>query len=150
MAELYQYDTVPSPDLLIKCFEWGHNILDEYGNNSYNSLKMWEPFLTGYLINFHTYENVNTKGFLDLMRKEFFKSQGPENSERLENHLTNIIPQILQYIALNLHVLNQLFGLYWNWGHPTISGKDGIRISKEIVINQHITHYEAVAIISRQ
>lgn len=111
-AELYQDDTVTSPDLLFKCFEWGHNFLDEYGNNSYNSLKMWEPVMTVYLINFHTYENVNTKGFLDSMRSEFFKSQEQEQSEILENHFTNIITQILQYIAYNPRVLSQLFGLY--------------------------------------
>lgn len=103
-----------------------------------------------YLINFHTYENVNTKGFLDSMRSEFFKSQEQEHSEILENHLTNIITQILQYIPYNPHVLSQLFGLYRIWGHPTITSKDGIRKSKEVVINQHITNYEAVAIISRQ
>lgn len=57
---------------------------------------------------------------------------------------------ILQEGHNNPHILNKLFGIYRIWGHPTVSGIDGNRKSKEVVINEHITNYEAVPIISKK
>lgn len=124
IAESLEDTSVPPSDTLLELYSWGDVILYEFGNGGYNSVKMWEPFLTGHFITYFEDHKHRCPGISE--QNEFIYSQGDENVARLQCHLERLNGCLVRYDHLNADVLSQLFGIYRIWGHPTVDGLLGV------------------------
>lgn len=126
-AEILEDQSVPLPYVLLSVFSWGDDIISRFGNESYRSIKLWEPLLTAYMLNFHADPHVDQATFWNMITREFIHSQGAVNERWMTVHLGHLNAILEPYAHGNSDILSQLFGLYRIWGHPTVDGLQGIR-----------------------
>lgn len=50
MAEKNPNIYTPSVKSIIKCYDWGDELLSKHGNEAYSLIKFWEPIVLGSLI----------------------------------------------------------------------------------------------------
>lgn len=150
VAEIYEDSSVPSFELLTRVFDWGDEILAWNGNDGYKAIKMWEPLLTSYLINFYPDSYVDTQVFQTFIKNEFLTSLGDDLLSFTAGKLSELENLLLPYLHVNPDILSQLFGLYRIWGHPTVDGIAGVIKLKTLVSHEHVINYSSVELINRK
>jgi len=111
---------IPSGSDLLEVFQWGDSILQKYGNEGFNMVKMWEPLLIGFILKSYPDPLVDNTKFYNLMRIDFLDA-APSDREWAESHMKSL-ESILDRQVGNPNFLTQLHGLYRIWGHPSING----------------------------
>lgn len=149
-AEIIKDVSIPKPQDLLWYFEWGDDILDNYGNEGYKSLKNWEPLVTSFILNYEKDPHVNTMDFMEFIKKEFIESQGAEEEVRMEMRYCNLRDKLLEDSEGNPDILSQLFGLYRIWGHPTVDGLDGVNALTKITTHLHTLNHHSIRLVTRK
>lgn len=125
-------------------------MITTYGNESYKSVKLWEPIITDFILNFYHDPHVDQHSFWNMISADVISSQGEENEQWMTDHLALLNELLTPYAHENSDILSQLFGLYRIWGHPTVDGLQGIRKLKELVRHQHCSDQNSIQIVLRK
>lgn len=144
LGEIFKDNSLPSPHMLIKIFEWGDTILENLGNEGYRAIKFWEPLTVAELINFDHDEHVDTLKFKEMVRNDFLGSV--PSSRVFLGIMLNRFDEIVEQSRDKgqKEALSQNFGLYRMWGHPTMNGTLGVTKLKEITQQNRALNHSSI------
>ncbi|UUG74123.1 MAG: RNA-dependent RNA polymerase [XiangYun mono-chu-like virus 11] len=129
LAKMLGLPNYPSAETILTVWDWGDTLLNYFGNEAYNAIKLWESLIYGLIMASEVDPVVDSELFLRNMEEELFKSVACDDGmtrrkwERLRDEVL---------LSQNLHQLSQLHGFYRIWGHPSIDLIDGLANLRQV------------------
>lgn len=122
IQDYMKLNTVPSWTHLLNLYNWGDYILQELGNDGYNSIKQLEPITIATYMEKWEPLTISTDYYSQLIQ-EIEDPRVREDISQLHN---------LLYIAgSHPNILIEIFGCYRHFGHPTVDEIGGVESLRE-------------------
>lgn len=141
MGNVLKQTNYPTWEQLMGTFKWGDQRIAQLGNSAYDSLKLWEPLITGFLMSKHPDEVVDENSFLHNMETAL---EELDSDLAFKPHLTWKMLKEQYLHDANDHQLSQLHGLYRIWGHPSIDLRAGLAKLRSVASSERV--YSSLAI----
>lgn len=117
---------------LIHTYNLWDNLIDNYGNNTYEVINIWDPIIQGLMLCDHDLLDISREFRSHLIKNQ--DSQFKPNVESMVNYITEI--------ELNIYKLEELHGIYRYWGHPTVDETAGYLKVPNIVKRRIFPNYK--------
>ncbi|AJG39142.1 RNA-dependent RNA polymerase [Tacheng Tick Virus 6] len=135
----------PDPLLLSRCYEWGDELLEQYGNCAYRLIKMWEPLILGLLL--------QTTDPLEYSHR-FYATMEDAYHQEYENVTRDRCLGACSWCQVRNLIrqepwpnISELHGIYRHWGHPTVDLKGGtVKVQSIAKEKKSLSTYTRLAI----